>query len=104
MIYSQRKRRGMIVRKLVRTSLILTFATSMSAFAASQNREASKVANVNNTTAEAIVMVCTPDPETVQQKSLNCRILPQESKEESARQKLIQEQAKAWLKDLEYNR
>ena len=94
----------MIVRKRVRTLLIFTFAASISAFAASQNREASKVANVNKTTAEAIVMVCTPDPETVQQKSLNCRILPQESKEESARQKLIQEQAKEWLKDLQNSR
>ena len=91
----------MIVRKRVRTLLIFTFAASISAFAASKNGEASKVANVNNTTAEAIVMVCTPDTETAQQKSLNCRILPQESKEESARQKLIQEQAKEWLKDLE---
>jgi hypothetical protein len=94
----------MIVRKLVRTLLIFTLATSISAFAASQNGEASKVANVNNITAEAIVMVCTPDPETVQQKSLNCRILPQESKEESARQKLIQKQEKEWLKGLENSR
>ena len=92
----------MIVRKLVRTLLIFTLATSISAFAASQNGEASKVGNVNNITAEAIVMVCTPDPETVQQKSLNCRILPQESKEESARQKLIQKQEKEWLKSLEF--
>ena len=94
----------MIVRKRVRTLLIFTFAASISAFAASKNDKASKVANVNNTTADAIVMVCTPDPETVQQKSLKCRILPQESKEESARQKLIQEQAKEWLKDLQNSR
>jgi hypothetical protein len=81
--------------------LILTFVASISAFAASKNDEASKAANVNHTTAEAIVMVCTPDPETSQQKSLNCRILPEESKKESARQKVIQAQEKEWLKNLD---
>jgi hypothetical protein len=94
----------MIMRKLVQTLLIFMFATAISAFAASKNGEASKAANVNNTTPEAMMVVCTPDPETVQQKSLVCRVLPEESKEESARQKLIQKQEKEWLKDLQYNR
>jgi hypothetical protein len=92
----------MVMKNLGRTVLIFTLATSISAFAASKHPGVSKASNVKNATAEATPTAAVQ--ETDQRNPCNLCPPSEESQEQSALQKLIQEQEKDWLKDLMYNR
>jgi len=90
----------MIMKNLVRTLLLFTLATSISAFAGSKNPDSSKGSNTNDATAEAKAAPCAADQQKV---CVICQVPSEDSNEKSARQKLIQEQEKEWLKNLLYN-
>lgn len=93
------------MKKLVHTLVIFMLATSISAFAASKKPDAPKAPDANNTATEANAVLCSAEQRINQEKScIICQIQLEDSKEKAARKKLIEEQEKEWLKNLDYAR
>jgi hypothetical protein len=93
----------MAIKHLVRTLLVFTLATSISAFAGSKNPGAAKSSNVNGATTETKASPCVADPQTDHQKvCVICQVQSEDSNEKAARQELIQNQEEEWSKNL-YN-
>lgn len=94
------------MKNLIRTLTIFVLATSMSAFAASKRAdEAAKTPEANNAVAEAKAAPCPADQENTQANPcIKCQVQSEDSAEKSARQKLIEEQEKEWLRNVDYAR
>lgn len=93
------------MKNLVRTLTIFVLATSMSAFAASKKADESPTApEVNNAVTEAKSAPCASDQENQAKTCITCQVQSEDSKEKSDRQKLIEEQEKEWLKNVDYAR
>lgn len=93
------------MKNIVHIVMIFVLATSISAFAASQKPDAPKAPDANNAAVEAKTAPCPADQEINQEKScVICQLSPEDSKEKSDRQKLIEQQEKEWLKNLVYSR
>lgn len=94
------------MKNLTRTLTIFALATSMSAFAASKKAdEAAKTPEANNTVAEAKAMPCPAAQETTQANPcISCQVQSEDNQEKSDRQKLIEDQEKEWLRNVDYAR